>query len=187
MRFPLISVLLAGALMAAFGGIRTRHTNIKCETRDPLYAEVPVCRLNVLGRGIIGANVHIKVSQRPIRKVSINFSVYQKLSGYHPFLFNVTVDLCHYMKHPNPYNVFHYFYGALRPFINVNHSCPINVSHDIILKDVVLNDQMFSRVDGPKGNYMFKIKIISEGVWSGTIYSNMDVNAEDNIRIIPSG
>ncbi|XP_002138701.1 uncharacterized protein [Drosophila pseudoobscura] len=181
MRFPVISVLLAGALMAAFGDIRTRQTNIKCVTRDPSYAKALVCRLNVLGRGIIGANVHVKLLKLPVRKVSINFSIFQKLSGYHPFLFNVTADLCHYMKHPNPLNVFYYFYGAMLPFINVNHTCPIN--HDVILKDFVLDDQMFAKVPLPKGSYMFEIKIISEGVWRGTIYSYLDINVDDNPRI----
>ncbi|XP_022232588.1 uncharacterized protein LOC111080995 [Drosophila obscura] len=165
----------------AFGDISTRHTNIKCEILDPLYAETRVCRLNVLGRGIIGANIHIKFNKLPIRRVKINYSVWKKLSGYHPFLFNVTVDLCHHMKHPNPLTVFYYFYGALLPFINMNHTCPIN--HDLILKNFVLEEKMFSKVPAPKGSYMFMIKLITEDVWRGTISSYMDINVDDGPSI----
>ncbi|SPP75626.1 Hypothetical predicted protein, partial [Drosophila guanche] len=156
----------------------TRHTNIKCEVFDNLYAEAPVCRLNVLGRGIIGANIHIKLLKLPVRKVKINFSVWKKLSGYHPFLFNVTVDLCHHMKHPNPLTVFYYFYASFLPYINLNHTCPVN--HDIILKNFVLNEQMFSKVPMPIGSYMFMIKILTEDVWRGTIYSYVDINVDDS-------
>ncbi|EDW35600.1 GL17349 [Drosophila persimilis] len=177
MKFSVISVFLACAIMATFGDIRTEHKNITCETLDPSYVVIPVCRLTELRRGIIGANVHMKFLKLPIRKASVNFSVWRKLTGYHPFLFNVTLNFCHYMKHPNPLHVFYYFYGAMLPFINVNHTCPIN--HDVILKDFVLDDQMFSKVPLPKGSYMFIIKFITEGVWRGTVHSYLDINVDD--------
>ncbi|XP_016982136.1 uncharacterized protein LOC108046769 [Drosophila rhopaloa] len=166
------------------GDIVTRHTNIKCEINDKSLAEVKVCRLKVLGRGKIGANIHLKILRLPIKTVKIEYSVWKKLSGYHPFLFNITTDLCHYMKHPNPSNVFFYFYRALTPFINVNHTCPINVSmvrnsHDVILKDFVLDDKMFSIFTGLKGSFMFLIKLIANGGLGATINSYLDINVEN--------
>ncbi|BFG03463.1 uncharacterized protein DMAD_02712 [Drosophila madeirensis] len=81
------------------------------------------------------------------------------------------------MQHPNPLTVFYYFYGAMLPFINVNHTCPFN--HDIIPKNFVLDNKMFNRVPIPKGSYMFMIQISCEGVWRGTIYDYLYVNVDD--------
>ncbi|XP_052834973.1 uncharacterized protein LOC128251821 [Drosophila gunungcola] len=179
MKFAFVVGLMWAFSVLVTGGIVTRHTNIKCEIHDQSFAEVKVCRLKVLGRGIIGANVHFKILSLPIKTILINFSVFKKMSGYHPFLFNITADLCHYMKHPNPSNVFFYFYRALTPFINVNHTCPINVRlHDVILKDFVLDDKMFSIVPAPVGSYMFLIKLIANGALRATIYSYLDINVD---------
>jgi len=41
-----------------FSDTVTRFTNIKCECLDTSYCEFKQCYLKVLGRGIIGLNVH---------------------------------------------------------------------------------------------------------------------------------
>uniref|UniRef100_B3P5R8 GG11605 n=1 Tax=Drosophila erecta TaxID=7220 RepID=B3P5R8_DROER len=169
------------ARMWVFGALvhgvpTTRHTNMKCEVHDESFVEVKQCRLKVLGRGIIGANVYLKLKVMPVKTVNVNFSVWKKLSGYHPYLFNTTVDVCHILKHPNPSNVFFYFYRALKPYFNANHSCPFN--HDIILKNFVLDDKMFSLFPIPMGNYMFAIKIMANEALRLTIFSYMDVNVD---------
>lgn len=139
MRFIIIRVFCTITLSLEISGESiTRHTNVKCEVLDKSFAEFPVCKLNVLGRGIIAESVYMKFLKLPIKKISVNFTVYKKLSGYHPFLFNVTVDFCHYMKHPNPMNIFHYFYTAVKPYSNFNHSCPYNVSEPYAFNTIIL-------------------------------------------------
>ncbi|XP_044251838.1 uncharacterized protein [Drosophila takahashii] len=187
MKFTIIRVL-AIILMAGEdrGDIVTRHTNVKCEIFDKSFVEFPVCRLKVLGRGIIGENVYIKLLKLPVKAIMLNFGIYKKLSGYHPFLINVTVDFCHYIKHPNPLTVFHLFYSGFKSYINLNHTCPYNVStitHDIILKDFVLTDQMYAKIPLPKGSYMFSLKLGAEGVWRGIVYSYFDINVDNNPNI----
>jgi len=107
----------------------TRHTNFKCDILDKSLCEVPVCRLKLIGRGVVGLSLQINILKPPVQQVTINFSIWKKLNGYHPFLFNTTVDFCHYMKHPNPMTVFYYFHRALMPFSNMNHTCPYAVSN----------------------------------------------------------
>ncbi|KAH8328252.1 hypothetical protein KR067_007250 [Drosophila pandora] len=184
MNIGFMSLLGLSFIAIVPGDIKTRHTNLKCTFPDLSYVEVKTCRLKVLGRGKIGATVYLKFFKLPIKAISINFSVFKKLSGYHPFLFNVTVDLCHFLKHPNRFNVFYYFYGAMKPFLNLNHSCPLNVSilytfDDFILKDFVLSDQMFSKIPVPVGSYMFLITMITENVVRGTITSYLDLNVDN--------
>ncbi|KAH8333086.1 hypothetical protein KR074_004595 [Drosophila pseudoananassae] len=178
MKFILIGLLTLSFITIVPGDLKTRHTNLKCDIPDTSYAEVKICRLKVLGRGKIGASVHLKMFKLPVKEISINFAVFKKLSGYHPFLFNVTVDLCHFLKHPNRLHVFYYFYGAMTPYLNLNKSCPLNVSifeGDFILKDFVLSDQMFSKIPVPVGSYMFVIKMFTEHIWRGTITSYLDI------------
>nr|XP_017026932.1 uncharacterized protein LOC108077905 [Drosophila kikkawai] len=182
MKFVAVRVLaLVFVTLECSGDIKTRHTNIKCETLDKSVLEFPVCRLKVLGRGIIGASAHLKFRKLPLRSILINLSSWKRVSGYQPFLFNVTVDFCRYIKHPNPLNFFHYFYLGIRTFINLNHTCPYN--HDIILKDFVLNDKMFAKVPFPKDSYMFSIKFATNGVWTGIINSYLDINVDGNPNI----
>lgn len=106
----------------------TRFTNIKCESLNRTLCSIGVCKLKVLGRGKIGATVHVINPSPPVRESKVNFSVWRKLNGYHPFLFNVTTDFCHFMQHPNPMNVFYYLQRAIAPVSNLNHSCPYDVS-----------------------------------------------------------
>ncbi|KAH8298372.1 hypothetical protein KR018_011231 [Drosophila ironensis] len=172
------ALLFVCQLEYLYANLVTRHTNIKCVIDDVSYAEFKTCRLKVLGRGLIGASVYIKLLKLPVETLSINLSSYKKLNGYHPFLFNVTVDVCHFLKHPNRFNVFYYFFNALEPFMNLNSSCPVKVSilnNDFELKNFVLSDKMFSVVPVPVGSYMFLIKLITENVPRGTIYSYLDI------------
>lgn len=196
MKIAFIGLLALSFIATVSGEIKTRHTNLKCDYPDSSYLEVKLCRLKVLGRGKIGASVYLKIFKLPVEEISINFSVFKKLSGFHPFLINVTVDVCHFLKHPNRFHVFYYFYGAMKPFLNFNHSCPLNVSihwnflisllsiffgikEDFILKDFILSDQMFSKFPVPVGSYMFLITTITEKVRRGTITSYMDLNVDN--------
>lgn len=106
----------------------TRITNIKCESLNKDLCTINICKLKIMGRGKVGVDVHINNTGPPFREAKVNYSIWRKLSGYHPFLFNVTVDFCHLMGHPNPLNVFYYFHRAILPFSNINHTCPYDVS-----------------------------------------------------------
>lgn len=106
----------------------TRITNIKCESFNKDICTVSVCKLKVLGRGRVGANVRITNPSPPLKGATVNFSMWRKLNGYHPFLFNTTLDYCRFLQHPNPSNIFYYFHQAILPFSNLNHSCPYDVS-----------------------------------------------------------
>ncbi|XP_015040315.2 uncharacterized protein [Drosophila pseudoobscura] len=146
----LLSILLIGKCVGY-----VRLTNLKCESLDPAFMEFPTCRLNVLGRGIIGGNIHLKLLKVPITKMNLRFNVYRRLSGYHPFLFNISTELCRFMKNPNPLQVFYYFHSGFLPYSNVNHTCPY--TDDVFIRNCTLNDEMFKRVPLPKGNYMLTL------------------------------
>jgi len=49
----------------------TRFTNIKCEVLDPFYSAYKQCELKVLGRGIIGLNVHAILLKGPVNNAKV--------------------------------------------------------------------------------------------------------------------
>lgn len=125
MRLLSIYIIYTLPLILCYG--YTRFTNINCECWHNLCT-MSVCNLKVLGRGIVGANVHVTNPSPAMKAIKVNLSLWRKHNGYHPFLFNVTVDFCHFMRHPNPSNVFYYWYRGFKSFANYNHSCPYDVS-----------------------------------------------------------
>ncbi|XP_016981678.1 uncharacterized protein LOC108046490 [Drosophila rhopaloa] len=154
-----------------------RLTNLKCESLDKSYIDFPECRLKVLGRGIIGANIHVKLLKIPVNKMIIRFITYRKLSGYHPFLFNVSKDLCRTLKYPNRQDVFYYVYRAFLPFSNLNHTCPYN--NDVYVKNCTLDERMFSKVPLPKGTYLLTLEM-NDGIinWVSIVSVYFDIDMD---------
>ncbi|XP_017068062.1 uncharacterized protein LOC108105829 [Drosophila eugracilis] len=154
-----------------------RLTNLKCQSFDKTYIDFSECRLKVIGRGIITSNINVTVLKPPITRMLIRFTTYRKLSGYHPFLFNVSKELCRSLKHPNRLNVFYYVYTAFLPFSNLNHTCPIY--NDVYIRNFTLNDGMFAKVPLPKGSYMLTLEL-DDGIanWVSIISVYFDIDIE---------
>lgn len=49
---------LALFAVAAVSATYTRFTNIQCEALDPTFCSFKKCEIKVLGRGIMGVNIH---------------------------------------------------------------------------------------------------------------------------------
>lgn len=173
-----------------------RFTNLKCESLDEDFILFPTCRLNVVGRGIIAANVYAKLLKLPITRMVMRFNVYRKLNGYHPFLFNVSHEMCHFLKYPNRKQVFYYFHRAFMSHSNLDHPCPYNVSvfktffslvincfqHDVFVSNCSLEDKMFKMVPLPKGSYKLTLELDNGAFkWVGivTMYLDIDVDKKN--------
>ncbi|KAH8364240.1 hypothetical protein KR084_004746, partial [Drosophila pseudotakahashii] len=143
-------------------------TNIKCKCYDKAFCDFPQCELKVLGRGKIGIFVYTKIHQLPIKKVLVNFSLFRKFSGYRPFMYNVTVDFCDYMRNKKR-GIGH---DAITNFTNVNHSCPYN--HDLVVTKMVLSDTMLEKTPFPTGSYMFQL-IAGNPKWQGIAQVMTDI------------
>jgi len=103
-------------------------------------------------------------------------SILQRLNGYKPFLYNVTVDACKFYKNQKSNPVAGYIYSLFRSFSNMNHSCPYDVSlfttpinkflyeypvclqHDVILDKLntnFLHTKLTEVLPFPHGGYLF--------------------------------
>ncbi|XP_034127284.1 uncharacterized protein LOC117583189 [Drosophila guanche] len=151
-----------------------KYKNIKCKCYETSFCEFTTCELKILGRGIVGLNMHVQMKQPPITRIKAQVTTFRRFSGYRPFLYNVTVDFCGFMKNPKRFPFFFMVHEAIRKFSNFNHSCPYN--HDISINRMVLTDEMISRIPVPSGYYKLLIRMASEGIWRGEVEAYLEVN-----------
>ncbi|KAH8354378.1 hypothetical protein KR084_009449 [Drosophila pseudotakahashii] len=151
-----------------------KFTNIKCTCYEKSFCELRRCELKILGRGIVGLYLHAQANQLPINTSTCVLTLFRRFNGYRPFLYNVTVDICSFLKNRKRYPFFNLVYDGIRNFSNINHSCPYN--HDIIVNQMVLNDNMIVKVPVPSGFYKLKFNLKTDGVWRGEVEVHVEVN-----------
>lgn len=127
---------------------KSRFTNLQCTSYNDSYCVVEKCKLNLLGRGRVGANFYLKMFVLPVDNVwvsefsksiyimykylvnvffQINWSIYRRYNGYQPFLYNVSTDFCHLMKNLDRLSFEGLVINAIMTKSNLNHTCPYNV------------------------------------------------------------
>ncbi|XP_019892853.2 uncharacterized protein LOC109612856 isoform X2 [Musca domestica] len=127
-----------------------RFTNIKCAAFHPDFATFQQCQLKV------------------------NLALFKKFSGYKPFLYNITVDLCKYLKNPRKHPFLDLFHRVIVNDSNINHTCPYN--HDIIVKNVLLNENNFKYLPLPRGEYRFDLKVAAYNDWKADVKAFIDIS-----------
>ncbi|XP_018785893.1 PREDICTED: uncharacterized protein LOC108967098 [Bactrocera latifrons] len=146
---------------------RTKFTNIKCNSLDKKFADFDKCRLSVPSRGVIALTVDVKVFQVPVTNISINLALFKKATGFRPFLYNVTVDFCDFMANKKRYPFVNIFVNIFIKQSNINHTCPFN--HELIVKNLILRDEMFDRMPVPEGEYLFKLMVAAYNDWKADV------------------
>ncbi|XP_043068427.1 uncharacterized protein [Drosophila bipectinata] len=60
-----------------------------------------------------------------INQFQIHFKLLKRESGgWHPFLYDMKVDVCKFFKNPRSLFIPNLIYSFLKSFTNVNHTCP---------------------------------------------------------------
>ncbi|XP_037951104.1 uncharacterized protein LOC119681878 [Teleopsis dalmanni] len=154
-------------------------TNIMCTSLDKDFADFEYCYLKSVNRSFKYMSLRLKLYKVPLTNITIQYQVLKKANGYKPFMYNITFDVCKFLKSPN-HPVTKIFYSLFRNRSNVNHTCPYN--HDFIvdkLDSAVLNEKT-SRLPIPDGDYAvyitcfaYNIKRISVKVYIKVFYKNV--------------
>ncbi|KPU76191.1 uncharacterized protein Dana_GF27563 [Drosophila ananassae] len=87
------------------------------------------------------------------------------MNGFKPFLYNVTIDGCKFLKNPCSSPQTKYFYDFYKDFSNMNHSCPYN--HDLVVENMTeysINHRLTKIVPFPEGDYMLQLLYAAYGV-----------------------
>ncbi|KAI8115489.1 hypothetical protein CVS40_12196 [Lucilia cuprina] len=144
-----------------------KFTNIKCEEYDKPFATIPLCKLKVVRRGVVGFNLIVALHQVPVNNVSMNLDLQKKANGYRPFLYNASADFCHVMSSKNRFNFIGVIINLLGKDTNINHTCPYD--HDIIVRNLILKDEMFRLLPLPSGDYLLNIRVAAYNDWKACI------------------
>lgn len=68
---------------------------------------------------------------------------YKRFNGYRPFMYNVSIDACKFLKNPASNLVAKFYYEFLKSYSNINHTCPYYVSSREYLFSLYSNIYMF--------------------------------------------
>ncbi|XP_043644860.1 uncharacterized protein LOC122614352 [Drosophila teissieri] len=135
---------------------KLEFTNIKCITLDPEFAVFDYCFLKSINRTYKYISLRAKLLKTPVTKVKVNAATFQRLNGYKPFLYNITVDGCRFFNNRKSNPVASYFFNFFKDYSNMNHSCPYD--HDIIVDKVSVvhvYTQVTAVLPVPHGDYLF--------------------------------
>ncbi|KAI8115694.1 hypothetical protein CVS40_12195 [Lucilia cuprina] len=144
-----------------------RLTNLKCLEFDKPFATIPICRLKMVKRNIAAMDLHAKIHKGPVDNVTVNVELLKKANGFRPFLYNVTANFCQLMRNNKKYPFIEVFIKILSKYSNINHTCPYD--NDIVIKDLVLKDEMFNILPLPQGEYLLNIKIAVDNDWKALV------------------
>ncbi|XP_017020874.1 uncharacterized protein [Drosophila kikkawai] len=140
-------------------------TNVKCTSLDPKFVEFEYCYLKSVNRSYKYLSLKTKMFLLPIPKPNVNIEFLKRFSGYKPFLYNITVDVCRFMKNPKSNPIAAYFHGFFKNHSNMNHTCPYN--HDIIIDRLsisFMNQHLTEVLPFPIGDYLFQSNWIADGI-----------------------
>ncbi|KAH8365062.1 hypothetical protein KR084_000353 [Drosophila pseudotakahashii] len=178
------AILLSSNLRSECGRSKSRFTNMLCESYNESYASFKKCKLNLLGRGRVGADFYLKLFQLPINnswvssptKIKVNFflqyfcllpqinwAIYRRYNGFRPFIYNVSTDLCQLLAKKNVLSFEGLVMNAIMTRSNLNHSCPYN--HDIILDNLEFSDDFLKTLPLPQGDYKIELRFATYKVW----------------------
>ncbi|CAD7006462.1 unnamed protein product [Ceratitis capitata] len=166
--------------LSKFANPYLKFTNIKCSSLDKSYVVFQKCRLTVPKREQIAMSIYAKLLKLPVVNASVNLSLFKKASGFRPFLYNVSANFCEFMEHRKRFPFLEIFFDALLKESNINHTCPFN--HDIIVKDMILQEKMFRRIPVPPGDYMFQLLVAAFNDWKADVkaYFTIRLNRDDH-------
>ncbi|KAH8232478.1 hypothetical protein KR032_008076, partial [Drosophila birchii] len=168
---------------------KVEFTNVKCTPLDPKFMVFEYCYLKSVNRTYKYLSVKTKMASFPLQKPTVsvyvhpvrnlrthpisfqvNIELLKRYSGYKPFLYNVTVDVCRFMKNPKSSPIAAYFHGLFSSFSNMNHTCPYN--HDLVVDKLptsFINQQVTGALSFPHGDYLFHSDWFAYGVHRASV------------------
>ncbi|KAH8413469.1 hypothetical protein KR009_011448, partial [Drosophila setifemur] len=137
---------------------RFEFTNVVCESFDKPFGEFGQCFLKSVNRSYKYLTVSLKLNQLPITKIKASLVLWKRFSGYKPFLYNITIDFCKFVKNRKSNPVANFFFETYQNYSNANHTCPYN--HDLIVDKLnvnIMNHRLTEVLPFPHGDYMAEL------------------------------
>ncbi|XP_049314399.1 uncharacterized protein LOC109579375 [Bactrocera dorsalis] len=134
-----------------------KFTNIKCVTLDKPFADFAYCKLKALSRHVVALSLLVNLFELPVNNVSLNVEVFKRFNGYRPYLFNKTLNFCDFLCNKKRVGVLDIVFKFMETYSNINHTCPYNISNDIVIDRLILKPNYFTLFPLPVGEYRIKM------------------------------
>lgn len=106
-------------------------TNVVCESRNKSWVLIDRCQLSTTHTNQQHLNVALTFLH-PTNSVTLRLQVMKKAIIYKPWLLDVTVDGCKFMRYRN-HKVTKAFWDLIKDDSSINHSCPCQVVYWITI------------------------------------------------------
>ncbi|XP_034102951.1 uncharacterized protein LOC117567230 [Drosophila albomicans] len=160
----IVLILILGFITNIY--TKFEFTNMECIATDKEYGKFDYCYLKSKNRTYKYASMKYSTSEILPKNLLIALTVEKRLNGYKPFLYNISVDFCRYIRNPNPGNkVANFFYSLIKPYTNINHSCAY--TGDIIVDKVpisFLSYKLTELLHFPDGDYRITTYMIIKDI-----------------------
>ncbi|KPU80139.1 uncharacterized protein Dana_GF18376 [Drosophila ananassae] len=101
-----------------------KFNSLKCFFYSPEWGKINLCQIKAIDRNHNMMNIE-GILNRNITEIEINFKILKRESGgWHPFMYDITMDVCKFFKNRRSFFIANLIYSFLKPFTNVNHTCP---------------------------------------------------------------
>ncbi|XP_070074015.1 uncharacterized protein [Drosophila takahashii] len=134
---------------------RFEFTNVKCTSLDKEFGDFEHCFLKSVNRSYKYLSVKFNLRKTPVTKV--NLAMFKRYNGYRPFMYNITVDACRFLRNRKSSPVINFWFNIVENYSNLNHLCPFN--HDISLEKLpvaTVNFQVTDVLPFPEGDYLIE-------------------------------
>nr|NP_001285933.1 uncharacterized protein Dmel_CG33648, isoform B [Drosophila melanogaster]AHN54447.1 uncharacterized protein Dmel_CG33648, isoform B [Drosophila melanogaster] len=152
-----------------FAGVE--FTNIKCSSSDTSYVYYESCRIKSVNRTYKYISVNSRLLILPLTNATINVALYKRYNGYKPFLYNVSVDACRFLRTQKSNIVVKYLFDLILLKSNIRSpTCPFNsfISVDKLTTNF-LNNKLTQVLPVPEGDYLFAFRWFSYNIYRSSV------------------
>ncbi|XP_017124462.1 uncharacterized protein LOC108144287 [Drosophila elegans] len=118
----LLGAFISAAFLVCSDTYFVKMTNAVCKSYNESWVVIHYCRLKAHSRNKTSLNINATFLE-PANNIFVKVKLMKKANGYKPFLIDLTIDACEFMrKRNNP--VVKIIYKMIKDVSTVNHTCP---------------------------------------------------------------
>ncbi|XP_015047760.2 uncharacterized protein LOC26534746, partial [Drosophila yakuba] len=101
-----------------------KFNSLNCKVHSPDLGILKVCQIKAVDRKHNLINL-VAFLNKTLSEVEIHFKmVKREIGGWHPFMYDMRIDVCKFFKNRSGFFIANLIYSFIKPFTNVNHTCP---------------------------------------------------------------